>query len=302
MADGSITVGGRKVGIGKPDKVLFSASQVNKRELAEYYATAGSAMLPHLRGRPLALHRFPDGIEAEGFFQKRRPENAPDWVGGARVSRETGGEVTMVVAGSAAALVWLVGQAMITAHPWLSKLDHLRRPDRVVFDLDPPGDDFAAVKSAAWDLRDLLDELVLPSYVMTTGSRGLHVVVPIRAELDFDDVRDFARGIADLLAWRHPERLTTRVRKDQRNGRLFVDVLRNAYAQHTVAPFAVRPLPEAPVAMPVRWEELEKLDSARAWTVHTAKERLAEDPWASMARRAHSLVKAQERLRRMRRG
>ncbi len=134
---------------------------------------------------------------------------------------------------------------------------------------------------------------------MTTGSRGLHVVVPIRPELDFDDVREFARAIADLAAERHPERLTTQVRKDKRGGRLFLDILRNAYAQHAVAPYSVRPLPGAPVAIPLTWEELEETDSSRTWSVRNLGDRPAGDPWRGMARHARSLEKAVRRLERL---
>jgi len=285
------------VEIGNPDKALFDDPAVTKRDLAAYYRTVADAMLPHIRGRPLALQRFPDGIGADGFIQKQRPEHAPDWVKGVAVERESGGPITMIVCDDAATLAWLADQAVITVHRWLSRVEDLHRPDRLVFDLDPPGTDFAAVKRAAYDLRALLDDLDLPAYLMTTGSRGLHVVVPIRVEEPFDDVRDVARRIADAAADRHPDRLTTRVRKDQRKGRLFVDILRNAYAQHAVAPYAVRPKPGAPVATPLRWSELDATRSAQRWTVRDLESRLSDgDPWHDMPRHAHSLAKIRDRL------
>lgn len=283
--------------IGKPDKPLFGDPEITKRELAAYYRSVADAMLPHVRGRPLALERFPDGIGSEGFMQKQRPEYAPDWVKGVEVERERGGSLTMIVCDDAATLAWLAGQAVITIHRWLCRTGDLNRPDRLVFDLDPPGNDFAAVRRAAYDLRELLEDLDLPAYLMTTGSRGLHVVVPIRVEDPFDDVRDVARQIADTLAARHPERLTTKVRKDQRGGRLFVDILRNAYAQHAVAPYAVRPYPGAPVATPLRWAELDGTRSARRWTIRDLESRLSDgDPWHDMQRRAHSLRRVRDRL------
>lgn len=283
--------------IGNPDKALFDDPAITKRDLAAYYRTVAAAMLPQIRGRPLALQRFPDGIGADGFMQKQRPDHAPDFVKGVEVERESGGSLTMIVCDDSGTLTWLADQAVITVHRWLSRTDDLNRPDRLVFDLDPPGEDFGAVRQAAYDLRELLGDLDLPGYPMTTGSRGLHVVVPIRVEERFDEVREVARGIADTLAERHPDRLTTRVRKDQRGGRLFVDVLRNAYAQHAVAPYAVRPLPGAPVATPMRWSELDDTRSARRWTIRDLESRLAEgDPWHDMPRRAHSLTKVRQRL------
>lgn len=293
-----IRAGGRALDIGKPDKPLFDDPVVTKHDLVEHYVRVAPLMLPHVRGRPLALERFPDGIAAGGFMQKQRPEYAPDWVPGADVARESGGDITMITGSDAATLAWLADQATVTVHRWLSRTDDLRRPDRLIFDLDPPGEDFTAARRAATDLHALLDELDLPAYPMTTGSRGVHVVVPIRAEETFDDVRAFAGDVADALAARHPDRLTTEVRKNQRHGRLFVDTLRNAYAQHAVAPYAVRPLPGAPVATPLTWDELEETRDAGRWTIADMPDRLrGADPWQGMARRAHTLTRARDRLR-----
>lgn len=294
------TIGGRRLRIGNPDKVMFDAAGVTKRQLVDYYRSVADVMLPHVKRRPLAMHRFPDGVDAGGFFHKQRPQYAPDWVGEVRVPREQGGAIEMVVCDDTATLAWLADQATITLHPWLSRVDDLDRPDRIIFDLDPPDDDFSVVRRAAQWLHEVLDELRLPSYVMTTGSRGLHVVVPIRVERPFDEVRDFARGVADLLAGRHADQLTTQVRKEQRGGRLFVDILRNAYGQHAVAPYAVRPLPEAPVAMPLRWEELDDTRTAQRWTVRDdLTTRLRDNPWHGMQRHARSLDSARRRLDRV---
>ncbi|MFC7330216.1 non-homologous end-joining DNA ligase [Marinactinospora rubrisoli] len=292
----TLHAGGRRISIGHPDKPLFGRDGATKRDLVRHYRAVAPLMLPHIRGRPMALERFPDGIGSDGFYQKRRPRHAPPWVHGVPVQRGNSDTTTMVVCDDVATLLWLADQAVITPHPWLSRADHLRRPDRLIFDLDPPGDDFDAARRAAYDVRDLLDELGLACYVMTTGSRGLHVVAPIRPELDFDDVREFARHAADTLAGRHPDRLTTRVRRNQRGGRLFVDILRNAYAQLAVAPYAVRPRPGAPVATPLEWAELDEVTSARDWSIGTIGDRLGSDPWHGMARHARSPRRAAERL------
>ncbi|GAA4945539.1 non-homologous end-joining DNA ligase [Streptomonospora halophila] len=302
--------GRRPVEIGRPDKELFGEGGVTKRELAEHYRAVAPMMLPHVRDRPLALHRFPDGIFADGgagFFQKQLPAHAPDWIGGVQVHREQGGDITMAVCDDTACLLWLADQAVITPHPWLSRTGALEHPDRVIVDLDPAGDDFALVREAAADVRAGLEEAGLAVFVMTTGSRGLHVVAPLRPELHFDEVRKFARRLADAVAARRPDAYTTEFRKDKRRGRLFLDVLRNAYAQHAVAPYAVRALPEAPVAVPLEWEELEGIASARNWTVRTLGERLERahaaggDAWHGMARHARSPRKAVERLAKLER-
>ncbi|MFD0775975.1 non-homologous end-joining DNA ligase, partial [Streptomonospora algeriensis] len=288
--------GGRTVELGKPDKELFGQGGVTKRELAEHYRAVAPMMLPHVRDRPLALHRFPDGVFGDsgtrGFFQKQLPAHAPEWVGGVEVRREQGGSVTMAVCNDTASLLWLADQAVITAHPWLSRTRDLEHPDRIIVDLDPAGGDLGPVREAARDVRAELEEVGLVAFVMSTGSRGLHVAAPIRPELDFDTVRGFTRRLADVVAGRRPDAYTTEFRKDKRRGRLFLDVMRNAYAQHAVAPYSVRALPEAPVAVPLAWEELEELESARRWTVRTLGRRLERiekaggDPWQGMARRA----------------
>ncbi|MFC3998609.1 non-homologous end-joining DNA ligase [Nocardiopsis sediminis] len=303
------SAGRRRVGVGRPGKELFGAGGVTKRELAGHYRRVAPFMLAHVRGRPLALHRFPDGIDpgasgTPGFFQKNLPEYAPEWLRGVRVDRMHGGPITMLVCDDTATLLWLADQAVITPHPWTTRAAALRRPDRMIFDLDPPGHDFAAARRAAYDVRDVLAEVGLACYIMTTGSRGLHVVVPLRPEADIDAVRDLARGIAGAAARRHPGRLTTEVRKDKRGGRLFLDTMRNSYAQHSVAPYAVRALPGAPVATPLWWEELDAVRSAGAWSVRSLPGRLAElaaggDPWHALGRHARSPRRAGERLARL---
>ncbi len=194
-----------------------------------------------------------------------------------------GGEITHVLVDDAATLVLLADLACITVHVWLSAVDHLARPDRLVFDLDPPAgeEDATAVRRATRRVRDLLDELGLPSRLMTTGSSGFHVVVPLAATDSHDDVRDFAHRCAEVLSARHPDQLTTEHRVGDRRGRVFVDYLRNAYAQTTVAPYAVRALPGAPVATPIDWDELASTDPG-TYTIGNVLRRLGQkqDPWA----------------------
>lgn len=295
----SVRIAGRTIEIGRPVKLLFEAAEITKSELVDYYATAAPVMLGHLSGRPLALRRFPNGIEHTGFFQKQRPDHAPSWISGETLERATGGNITMVVARTSPPLVWLAEQGTLTFHPWLSRADHPNHPDRLIVDLDPPGEELAPVLQAARAVHTLLDELELPGYPMTTGSRGLHVVVPLRRESDFDEARAFAHELAEVLARRHPNLLTTQMRKNQRHGRLFVDTLRNAYGQHAVAPYSVRALANAPVATPLWWAELDELPSAQHWTLRTVGPRLEHDPWHGMGRRAHSLPRAHERLRQL---
>lgn len=292
-----IQAGRRTVEVSRPEKVLFPEDGITKADLAEYYRTVASRMLPHLRGRPLMLERHPDGIggKASGFMQKDIPEHFPDWIHRAELPKEDG-TVTHVLCDDTATLVYLADQGCLTPHRWLSRADRPDHPDRLVFDLDPAGDDFPPVREAAVWLHELLDELELPSLLMTTGSRGLHVVVPLDRRAPFDDVRAFAAEVADVLTSRHPDRLTTAARKKNRGDRLYVDIQRNAYAQTAVAPYAVRARPGAPVAAPIAWDDLDDPDlDARRWTVADVDRIAKDNPW-SPAPRPRSLSPAANRL------
>jgi len=289
--------GRRSVLLKKPDKLLFPDDGISKADLADHYRVVAARMLPHLRGRPLMLERHPDGIGGPGFVQKDVPAYFPDWVHTAELPKEDG-TVDYLIADDTATLLYLANQACTTVHRFLSKADRPHHPDRLVFDLDPSGDDFETARSAAKHLHALLADLGLASAVMTTGSRGLHVLVPLTRGADFDEVRAFARAVADRLAERHPDRLTTEASKKARHGRLYLDVQRNAYAQTAVAPYTVRALPGAPVATPLAWAELDERGlTARRWTMATIRDRLAdEDPWAGLSRHGRSLAEATKRL------
>lgn len=307
----TVRVGRRTVELHRPEKVLFpgrgrggadgsNGREYTKRDLLDYYRSVAPFMLPHLRGRPLMLERHPDGLDGPRFMQKDTPDHYPDWITRAEVPKE-GGTVTHTVCDDTATLLYLADQACVTLHRWLSRVGRVDRPDRLVFDLDPPGDDFGAARDAARLLGELLDQLALPSALMTTGSRGLHVLVPLNGHHDVDDARAFAKDVADTLAAAHPDRLTTAVRKKDRGARLYLDVQRNAYAQTAVAPYSVRAAPGAPVAVPLAWEQLDDpAVHARHWTVANAVEQARTDPWAGLLRSGRALGPARRRLRALR--
>ncbi|MFI2200339.1 non-homologous end-joining DNA ligase [Streptomyces sp. NPDC020192] len=296
-----IRVGDRRVPLSNPDKELFPDDGITKAELIDYYRAVARPMLTHLKDRPLVMERYPDGYGGKSFYHKDVPDYFPDWIRTVRVPKE-GGSLTMAVCDDTATLVYLANQACITPHPWLSPADCLDCPDRLVFDLDPPegaNDGFDNVRWGAHKLGDLLTELGLRPALMTTGSRGLHLLVPLDRHTDFDTARHFARGVADVLAARHSDRLTTEARKNKRRGRLYLDTQRNAYAQTSVAPYAVRARPHAPVATPLDWEELDDPElSPRRWTLRTLPERLNRhgNPWKDLSRCRRSLGRAQRSL------
>jgi bifunctional non-homologous end joining protein LigD len=283
----------REVKLSHPDKVLFPADGITKADLAAYYESVADTMLPHLKDRPLNLWRWNAGIDKPVVVQQDIPKGAPDWVDRQATPRRRGGEIQHVVANEPATLRWLSNQNCITPHVWTARRDRLDRPDRLVFDLDPAeGTDFAVVRQAALAVGERLREAGLEPFAMTTGSKGIHVVAPLRRTRGSDSVREWARERGVEIAERHPDTLTTEWRKEKRGGRILVDTARNTYGQTVVAPYAVRALPGAPVATPLEWDELE--DGAltpRSWTLRTVGERLDAkgDPWAGIARHARGL-------------
>ncbi|MBO0847733.1 MAG: non-homologous end-joining DNA ligase, partial [Nocardioides sp.] len=242
------------VEISKPDKVLFPDSdagpEVTKLDLARYYESVAGVMLPHLKGRPVNMQRFPDGITGQSFYEKKVPSHFPGFVRTVEVATAEGRQ-RQVVVNEARSLVYLAQQACITPHTWLCRADDLDRPDQMVFDLDPSVPGLAAVRRATRLVGELLDDLGLTSVLKTTGSRGYHVVVPLRREAGFDDVRELARDVARVLVDREPDLLTLEARKGKRGDRVLVDVQRNGYGQTAVPPYAVRARPGAPVSMPI---------------------------------------------------
>lgn len=293
-----IEVDGRRIELSNTAKVLFPEAGLTKRDLIDYYHRVAPVILPHIEGRPLSLQRYPDGIEAGGFMQKNASDYFPAWIERAHLAK-AGGAVDHVLAGDAATLVYLANQAVVTLHIGLARTDRIDHPDRLVLDLDPSDDDFAKVRRAARAARAMLEAVGLVPFVQTTGSRGLHVWVPLERAADFDEVRAFASDVAERLAARAPDELTTAQRKAARDERVFLDVGRNAYGQTAVAPYSLRARPEASVATPLDWSEVD--DPAlgpRRFTIANLFRRLGQksDPWAEIGRHARPLAAAAKRL------
>jgi bifunctional non-homologous end joining protein LigD len=293
----TLEVGRRTVAISRPDKPLYP-SGITKADLARYYERIATTMLHHVAERPLNLERYPDGIEGRRIMQQRAADYFPDWIPRVRVPGRDH-SVEHVVANEGATLVYLAGQACITFHHWLSRRDRVDRPDRLVIDLDPSNGTPAEVRRAVRIIGGLLRELGLEPFAMTTGSRGYHVTVALQRRAGFDAVREFARGLAAVAAAREPRLFTNEQRKAKREGKILIDVLRNAYAHTSVAPYAARARPNAPVATPLHWEELEE-SSTRAdrWTIESVPARVERDgdPWREIARTGSGLTAARRRL------
>ena len=288
-----LKAGRRQVRISNPDKVLFPDDGITKEDLARYYAAVAPVMTAHIKDRPLNLWRWNRGIGNELVIQQAIPKGAPDWVKRVTVPRRRGGDVTHAVGGEAATLVWLANQNCITPHCWTARCDKPDQPDRIVFDFDPPDDGdghIDAIRAGALAAGDLLREKGLTPYAMTSGSRGIHVVAPLRRGPDSDTVRTRAGELAEEVAGRLPDQLTTSWRKEGRGGRVLVDAARNTYAQTAVAPYAVRAKPGAPVATPMFWDEVADAEPRR-WTLRDVPARLQErgDPWEGIASAAAPL-------------
>lgn len=301
MADLALEIDGREVTISHPEKVLFPRDGITKRDLADYYRRIAPVALPHWRDRPLSMQRFPDGIGEKGFFQKDVPDYFPDWIDRAELPKEDG-TITHLLANEAATLVYLANQGCITSHLALARADRPDHPDRLIFDLDPSDDDFTHVQRAAAWLKELLDRLEAPSFVKTTGSRGLHVVLVLDRSAGFDATRAFARDVAERLVREHPDELTIEQRKAERGDRIYLDIQRNAYGQTAVAPYAVRARNGAGIATPLDWPEaLDPELGPASYTMKNIFRRLGQktDPWADIEAHARPLAALVERFERL---
>ena len=279
--------------LSNPEKILFPADGITKKELGDYYARIAPLMLPLIKDHPLSMQRFPDGIDHEGFYQKNVGSYFPDFIDRIKLKNNDGTYTVYPLAQNMQTLVYLAYQASITLHAWLSRCDKIDYPDRMIFDFDPGEKTlFSHVKHHVLAFKKLLDAKKLVSFVMTTGSRGLHVVVPLRRTKTYAFVHEYAHELARTFAAQNPAELTVEMRKETREGRLFIDFMRNTYGHTAVAPYAVRPKNGAPVATPLLWSELQDPHlNAQTYTVKNIFARLEKtgDVW-------HDFHKTKNRL------
>ncbi|MFP4250718.1 MAG: DNA ligase D [Armatimonadota bacterium] len=281
-----------EISISNEDKVLFPDEGITKGEFVEYFRRVAPVMLPHIEGRPLSMMRFPDGPDGETFFQKDAPDYFPDWIPREKVKSGSHDAISYAIADSPDALVYLANLVPVL-HIWTSRREKLFYPDRMIFDLDPAeGGKFALTVETARTLRALLEEIGLSAFVMTSGSRGLHIVTPLKPEVEVGEVAQFAQAVAQTVAQADPERLTVEHRKAKRRGRLLIDPWRNSRSQTSVAPYSVRAKAGAPIAAPLDWEEFDDEElHPRRWHLRNILDRLAQrgDPWAEIDRHARDL-------------
>ena len=287
--------------ITHPEKVLFPDDGITKGELASYYEMIAPALLPHIRSRPVTMERYPAGIGKKGFMQKDVSKGFPEWLERVEVPKKDG-TVHHPIVTDTRSLLWLANQNSITPHVWTSRAPKVYQPDICVFDLDPSADEPDVLRAATIELRELLDELGLPSWVKTSGSKGFHIVVPLDGKAGFGDVSRFAHGVARILVKRDPENLTLEFSKADRGRRILVDIGRNGYSATFAAAYAVRPKPGAPVSAPCTWEELESGKvGPQSFTLRKMASRFTAvgDLWGDMLKRKRSLGRPMEKLRRL---
>jgi bifunctional non-homologous end joining protein LigD len=276
------------VDISHPEKVLFPDDGLTKGDLCAHYERVAPVMVPHVAGRPVTMERYPAGIAKKGFIQKDVVKGFPAWLERVEVERRDDareGPVHYPVVRDARGLVWLANQNSITPHVWTSRAPALERPDLCVFDLDPSIDDPRGLREGALAVRALLDELSLPSFVKTSGSKGFHVVVPLDDAATFEGVWRFAHGAGAVLVKRHPALFTQEFIKADRGDRIFVDTGRNGLGATFAAVYAVRAKPGAPVSAPCTWDELASgAAGPQTFTLRTMAARLdaVGDLWAPL--------------------
>jgi bifunctional non-homologous end joining protein LigD len=270
------------VSISHPDRVLYPEQGLTKQELAEFYETIADWILPHISNRPLTLVRCPSGREGDCFYQKHLTHSLPEALRGITI-QERGKIAQYVVLDNLPGLISLVQMGVLEIHPWLASADQLEKPDRIIFDLDPgPGVTWEQIVTAAREVRERIERFKLQSFVQTSGGKGLHVVIPLAPQKPWDEVKAFAKALAQDMTEENPTAYIATASKAKRKGKVFIDYLRNSRGATAVSPYSTRARQSAPLATPLRWDELSHLDSANYYTVSNIGRRLSalkNDPW-----------------------
>jgi bifunctional non-homologous end joining protein LigD len=271
------------VSITHPDRILWSDGGITKLELAKYYVAVAPKLLAQSGNRPISLVRCPRGSEQQCFFQRHAGEGMPSHVRAVNVAGRGDGKPFIFI-DDVEGLASLVQMGTIEIHAWNATAANVKKPDRLIFDLDPGEDvEWEAVKDAARDVREGLKKLKLVSFLKTKGGKGLHVVVPFAPGPSWTEAKQFARSFSEILAKTEPDRFTINNRKDVRGGHIFIDYLRNDETASAVAAYSVRARPGAPVSLPIDWKELPRLTAGSAFNIKDALKR-RKDPWADIAK------------------
>jgi DNA ligase D-like protein (predicted ligase)/DNA ligase D-like protein (predicted polymerase)/DNA ligase D-like protein (predicted 3'-phosphoesterase) len=284
-----VEIGKRKLELSNLKKILYPKDGIVKAQVIEYYLKIAPTILSHIKGRPLTLVRFPDGIEGERFYQKNRPDWAPDWIEYETLGKEA---KDYMIATEAASLVWLANLACLELHQMHSRRPNFDKPDYMVFDIDPPeGYEFTKVVDLALRLRQHVESYGYATFPKTTGGKGIHILCPVEVKYSFDEVFQTAKGIAEPFVKKNEKETTLQIRKEARKGRVLIDVFRIRQGQSIISPYSMRGVSGAPVSMPLSWEEIEATKKSTEWNINTAMERVLQegDAWEGINAYATSL-------------
>src|SRR3990167_338078 len=272
------------------NKVIFPKSAITKDDVISYYDKIAQYFLPHVKNHLIVMRRFPDGITTDGFYQKQIPSYFPTWISYEKIELKKGDDQELVLIDKAATLVYLANQAVLEFHSWLSSVKDIHKPDKIVFDLDPSGNDLKILRLAAKKLKKIIENHGLKPFLMTTGSRGYHIITPIIPEHTFEKVHNFVKHISHTLSTEYNDHFTVEISKSKRKGRVFIDYLRNSYGQTSVAPYSLRAKEGAPVATPIDWSELSKTEPQK-YNLKNIFKRLSrkKDPWVDFEKSAKKL-------------
>ena len=278
-----LSIGRKRVALTNLEKPFWPKLGVTKGDLLRYYQALAPVLLPHLRDRAMVMKRYPNGAEGKFFFMKRVPQPHPEWLSLCRIPHASGNVIDFPVVQDLSSLLWIINLGCIDLNPWYARCDDVDRPDYLHFDLDPvPGADFARVRETAFAVREMLEQLHMPTYVKTSGSKGIHVYVPIVRGPTQKQVWTIAKGLAQALEARHPKLITAEYRIAKRpKGRVLVDYNQNAWGRTLASVYSVRPRPWATVSAPVSWEEVERGIAIEDFTLRNMPDRIARlgDLW-----------------------
>ena len=287
--DAIVKANGRDVRLTNLAKPFWPEDGITKGDLLQYYADIAPVLLPHIRDRAMVMKRYPNGAHGKWFFMKRAPSPRPEWIQTCKIEHRSGNVIDFPMIQDVAALLWVINLGCIDLNPWYARCDDVDRPDYLHFDLDPvPGASFAKVLDAALLVHEALDALGMPTFVKTTGSKGVHVYVPIVRGPTQKDVWTFAKALAQTLASRYPRLLTAEYRIAKRpRGRVLVDYNQNAWGRTLASVYSPRPKPRAPVSMPVSWREIERGVSIEDFRLDNAAARIRRigDLWQPLNER-----------------
>ncbi|MDD5731898.1 MAG: non-homologous end-joining DNA ligase [Patescibacteria group bacterium] len=288
--------------ITNKNKVFFKNPRITKSEIVNYYQKIAPHMLPHVKNRPVNMVRAPDGMLGHIFFQQNMPAYFPSWIDFFKTFRiSKGGFARHVLINKPDTLIYLANEGVVTIHIWNSRVKNIKNPDRIVFDLDPPEgkNGFESVREVAFLLKKELEKTGIKPYLMTTGSKGVHLVLPIKADTGFKKAKAFTKAIVNKMEAEYPQKVTGNFRKYQRTGKVFIDYLRNNYGQTAVAPYSVRLKSGAPIACPIFWADLGKYDfGPQTINIKNVFQYLRKgDPWKGIYKSPRSVVYYEKKLK-----